>query len=172
MYLREMGAVELLSREGEIAIAKRIEAGRNTMIAGLCESPMTFNAITIWCDELTVAETSCCATSSTSRRRFCRGPDRRAGRAAPDRGGEPESTAAPLRHGRPRRSRKTSSRSSTTRAARAPRAAPDEEEDDDNNLSLAAMEETLKPRVLETFERIADLYEKFAEMQDCACRRR
>ena len=52
MYLREMGTVELLSREGEIAIAKRIEAGRNTMIAGLCESPLTFQAITIWRDEL------------------------------------------------------------------------------------------------------------------------
>ncbi|MCO4841105.1 MAG: RNA polymerase sigma factor RpoD, partial [Rhodobacteraceae bacterium] len=51
-YLREMGSVELLSREGEIAIAKRIEAGRNTMIAGLCESPLTFQAITIWRDEL------------------------------------------------------------------------------------------------------------------------
>jgi RNA polymerase primary sigma factor len=52
MYLREMGSVELLSREGEIAIAKRIEAGRNTMIAGLCESPLTFHAITVWRDEL------------------------------------------------------------------------------------------------------------------------
>lgn len=52
MYLREMGSVELLSREGEIAIAKRIEAGRNTMIAGLCESPLTFQAITVWRDEL------------------------------------------------------------------------------------------------------------------------
>ena len=51
MYLREMGSVELLSREGEIAIAKRIEAGRNTMISGLCESPLTFQAITIWRDE-------------------------------------------------------------------------------------------------------------------------
>src|SRR5690606_26789216 len=52
MYLREMGSVELLSREGESAIAKRIEAGRNTMCAGLCESPLTFQAITIWRDEL------------------------------------------------------------------------------------------------------------------------
>ena len=52
MYLREMGSVELLSREGEIAIAKRIEAGHNTMIAGLCESPLTFQAITIWREEL------------------------------------------------------------------------------------------------------------------------
>src|SRR3979411_1065101 len=52
MYLREMGTVELLSREGEIAIAKRIEAGREAMIAGLCESPLTFQAIIIWRDEL------------------------------------------------------------------------------------------------------------------------
>src|SRR5229473_1848633 len=52
MYLREMGSVELLSREGEVAIAKRIEAGREAMIAGLCESPLTFQAIIIWRDEL------------------------------------------------------------------------------------------------------------------------
>ena len=52
MYLREMGSVELLSRKGGVAIAKRIEAGRNTMISGLCESPLTFQAITIWRDEL------------------------------------------------------------------------------------------------------------------------
>ena len=52
MYLREMGSVELLSREGEIAIAKRIEAGRETMISGLCESPLTFQALIIWRDEL------------------------------------------------------------------------------------------------------------------------
>ncbi|CAN0502401.1 unnamed protein product, partial [Phaeothamnion confervicola] len=52
MYLREMGSVELLSREGEIAIAKRIEAGHEAMIAGLCESPLTFQAIIIWRDEL------------------------------------------------------------------------------------------------------------------------
>src|SRR5262249_38324393 len=56
MYLREMGSVELLSREGEIAIAKRIEAGREAMIAGLCESPLTFQAIIIWRDELTEAK--------------------------------------------------------------------------------------------------------------------
>ena len=56
MYLREMGSVELLSREGEIAIAKRIEAGRETMIEGLCESPLTFQAIIIWRDQLAAAE--------------------------------------------------------------------------------------------------------------------
>ena len=56
MYLRDMGSVELLSREGEIAIAKRIEAGREAMIAGLCESPLTFQAIIIWRDELNEAK--------------------------------------------------------------------------------------------------------------------
>ena len=56
MYLREMGTVELLSREGEIAIAKRIEAGREAMIAGLCESPLTFQAIIVWRDELNEAK--------------------------------------------------------------------------------------------------------------------
>ena len=56
MYLREMGSVELLSREGEIAIAKRIEAGREAMIAGLCESPLTFQAIIIWRDELNLGK--------------------------------------------------------------------------------------------------------------------
>jgi hypothetical protein len=67
MYLREMGSVELLSREGEIAIAKRIEAGREAMIAGLCESPLTFQAIIIWRDELNEAKIFC-ATSSISKR--------------------------------------------------------------------------------------------------------
>jgi Sigma-70 factor, region 1.2 len=64
MYLREMGSVELLSREGEIAIAKRIEAGREAMIAGLCESPLTFQAIIIWRDELNEGKVS----SSTLKR--------------------------------------------------------------------------------------------------------
>jgi RNA polymerase primary sigma factor len=67
MYLREMGSVELLSREGEIAIAKRIEAGREAMIAGLCESPLTFQAIIIWRDELNEGKVLC-ATSSIWKR--------------------------------------------------------------------------------------------------------
>jgi RNA polymerase primary sigma factor len=68
MYLREMRPVKLLSREGEIAIAKRIEAGREAMIAGLCESPLTFQAIIIWREELNEGARSSCATSSTSKR--------------------------------------------------------------------------------------------------------
>ena len=65
MYLREMGTVELLSREGEIAIAKRIEAGRETMIAGLCENPLTFQALIIWRDELNRRATFCFVTLLT-----------------------------------------------------------------------------------------------------------
>ena len=81
MYLREMGSVELLSREGEIAIAKRIEAGRNTMIAGLCESPLTFQAITIWRDEpglrtsSTGWVTGCWASSVRATRAFAPPPN-------------------------------------------------------------------------------------------------
>ena len=103
MYLREMGSVELLSREGEIAIAKRIEAGREAMIAGLCESPLTFQAIIIWRDELN-EERSSCATSSIWRPpmgvrtpRPCRPgdrPRRPADRAGAGRPGDPQRAGA------------------------------------------------------------------------------
>ena len=76
MYLREMGAVELLSREGEIAIAKRIEAGRDTMIWGLCESPITFNAIIDWSTALNEGNDAA-ARDPRSRRDAVQGPDRR-----------------------------------------------------------------------------------------------
>ena len=68
MYLREMGSVELLSREGEIAIAKRIEAGRDMMIGGICESPLTIDAIIGWRDALMRPAACCSATSSISTR--------------------------------------------------------------------------------------------------------
>src|SRR5881409_713506 len=87
MYLREMGTVELLSREGEIAIAKRIEAGREAMIAGLCESPLTFQAIIIWRDELLPRSSACrwrrCARCSRSPRSRCRWKPRSATRRIP-----------------------------------------------------------------------------------------
>jgi hypothetical protein len=76
MYLREMGSVELLSREGEIAIAKRIEAGRETMIAGLCESPLTFQAIIIWRDELNEGTTLLIPVRKQRLRRSSRAPKR------------------------------------------------------------------------------------------------
>jgi RNA polymerase primary sigma factor len=156
MYLREMGSVELLSREGEIAIAKRIEAGRNTMIAGLCESPLTFQAITIWRDELLgedillrdvidlettfgdqmgdegvlVGEAANVSTAP--------------GASRSDGGSELDADGNPISDDDD----------------------DDDDEDDQANMSLAAMEAALKPSVLETLDRIADDYLKLAEMQD------
>ncbi|WP_297614328.1 RNA polymerase sigma factor RpoD [uncultured Roseicyclus sp.] len=157
MYLREMGSVELLSREGEIAIAKRIEAGRNTMIAGLCESPLTFQAITIWRDELLdedILLRDVIDLDATFGRSL--GDDEDApvvadladGAGIPTRtgGDEPELDADgnPLSHD-----------------------GDDEDEDDEQaNMSLAAMEAALKPRVLETLDRIAGDYVMLSEMQD------
>jgi len=156
MYLREMGSVELLSREGEIAIAKRIEAGRNTMIAGLCESPLTFQAITIWRDELLDEEILL---------RDVIDLDATFGSTMEEDG----VVAAPVVPGAP------------APAAGAPAAekvqeldadgnpiANDDEDDEDEqaNMSLAAMEAALKPRVLETLDLIARDYAKLSEMQD------
>nr|WP_254367878.1 RNA polymerase sigma factor RpoD [Paracoccus sp. Z118] len=148
MYLREMGSVELLSREGEIAIAKRIEAGRNTMILGLCESPLTFKAITMWRQELLNEDIllrdviDLETTFGRSMEEDAEGEEDLAeDEAAPE-------TAAPV-------------------DAAAPRPADDDEDEDEGqNLSLAAMEASLKPRVLETLEAIALDYERLAHMQD------
>ncbi len=154
MYLREMGSVELLSREGEIAIAKRIEAGRNTMIAGLCESPLTFKAITHWRRELLDEEVLLrdVIDLETTFGSSLEGDDEvEVGElvtAAPAarRGGDEQDLDA---DGNP-----------------LPRADDDEDEDDGTNMSLAAMEAALKPKVLETLELIARDYETLAEMQD------
>ncbi|MEM9756700.1 MAG: RNA polymerase sigma factor region1.1 domain-containing protein, partial [Pseudomonadota bacterium] len=154
MYLREMGSVELLSREGEIAIAKRIEAGRNTMIAGLCESPLTFQAITIWRDELLDEDILL---------RDVIDLDATFGRSMGEEGDEPvvaQTTDAaapkPAEGGEPELD-----------ADGNPIASDDDEDDDDQaNMSLAAMEAALKPRVLETLDQIARDYAKLSEMQD------
>jgi RNA polymerase primary sigma factor len=155
MYLREMGSVELLSREGEIAIAKRIEAGRNTMIAGLCESPLTFQAITIWHDELLSEdillrdvidlettfgnqldeegedETPVVDTSAVA-----------AAKPAEDTGPELDADGNPIAKD------------------------DDDDEDEQANMSLAAMEAALKDQVLTTLERISLDYAQLSEMQD------
>ena len=153
MYLREMGSVELLSREGEIAIAKRIEAGRNTMILGLCESPLTFQAITIWRDELLnedillrdvidleatfgnqmgeeVDEQKVINTSNVN------------GAPVKQAGEELDADGNPIIN------------------------EDDDDDDDQSNMSLAAMEAELKPRVLEILDRIAADYSQLSEMQD------
>ena len=153
MYLREMGSVELLSREGEIAIAKRIEAGRNTMILGLCESPLTFQAITIWREEL-LNEDILLRDVIDLEATF--------GTQMDEDGVEPvlDTTAAT-----PAAANKTDEPEYD--ADGNPIVKDDDDDDDEqSNMSLAAMEAALKPKVLETLERIAIDYERLSEMQD------
>ncbi len=151
MYLREMGSVELLSREGEIAIAKRIEAGREAMIAGLCESPLTFQAIIIWRDEL--VEGRVLLRDIIDLEATYAGPDAKLAQAegnVPEAGAE----AAPV--------------AGAAVEGAEPSISEGELDDDDleNNISLSAMEAELKPRVLETFDKIADNYKKLRRLQD------
>ena len=160
MYLREMGSVELLSREGEIAIAKRIEAGRNTMIAGLCESPLTFQAITIWRDEL-LSEDILLRDVIDLEATFGRSMDDDDMEGSVVEGLEVEPGAAPTQ-------RRSSSGEPELDADGNPimRSDDEEEDEDGSSMSLAAMEAALKPRVLETLDAIADDYSRLAEMQD------
>jgi RNA polymerase primary sigma factor len=168
MYLREMGAVELLSREGEIAIAKRIEAGRDTMIWGLCESPITFNAIIGWSDALNRGDMQLREILDLE--------------AMLSKGPTPEQVAAAENEDDDAISEKTAGPSFKEEEEvedappekneddedlvdrRTPAPAADEEEED-NTLSLAQMEETLKPAALEKFAAITDLYKKFSRLQ-------
>ena len=156
MYLREMGSVELLSREGEIAIAKRIEAGRNTMINGLCESPLTFQAITIWHDEL-LSEDILLRDVIDLEATFGNQMDEdgeqsepvvdtsgvQAAKPAKDTGPELDADGNPILNND-----------------------DDDDEDEQANMSLAAMEAALKDRVLETLERISNDFADLSEMQD------
>jgi RNA polymerase primary sigma factor len=201
MYLREMGTVELLSREGEIAIAKRIEAGREAMIAGLCESPLTFQAIIIWRDELNEGKI------------FLRDIiDLEATYAGPDAKSNPGIVGAPVgpdgqpvvvdgegavangeaatvhiapahiapAHVAPPAAPPSPTPFRTAPAAAAPAGIGEEEKDpaeaaaeadmdDDefeNQMSLAAIEAELKPKVVETFDKIADNYKKLRKLQE------
>jgi RNA polymerase primary sigma factor len=163
MYLREMGSVELLSREGEIAIAKRIEAGRETMISGLCESPLTFQALIIWRDELNEGTTL--LREIIDLETTYSGPE---AKAAPQ-FQSPEKIEA---------DRKAAEEKEKTRRARVSdddvtnvggEGLPleeEEEDDDESNLSLAAMEAELRPQVMETLDTIADTYKKLRKLQD------
>ncbi len=160
MYLREMGSVELLSREGEIAIAKRIEAGRKTMIEGLCESPLTFQAITIWRDEL-LDEEILLRDVIDLETTFSGTMD--------------DDEVSPVIGGGVKTAETASGNTDNT--AEKPQEVDadgnpietdddDEDEDEQANMSLSAMEAALKPEVLATLEKIAKNYEKLAEMQD------
>ncbi|MGD9668397.1 MAG: RNA polymerase sigma factor RpoD [Hyphomicrobiaceae bacterium] len=145
MYLREMGSVELLSREGEIAIAKRIEAGREAMIAGLCESPLTFQAIIIWRDELN--DGKILLRDIIDLEATYEGPDAKDATVAEPVDGESEESA-------------------TEDGGEGEKADGEDDDDFENSLSLAAMEAELKPKVLETFDRIASTYKKLRKQQD------
>ena len=159
MYLREMGSVELLSREGEIAIAKRIEAGRNTMIAGLCESPLTFQAITIWRDELLTEDILLRDVIDLETTFGNQMGDDETEEATPV-------VAAANIAGAPAAAAKPEASPELDADGNPIQADDDDDEDEQANMSLAAMEAALKPQVLETLDRIADDYEKLSEMQD------
>ncbi|TAK47996.1 MAG: RNA polymerase sigma factor RpoD [Xanthobacteraceae bacterium] len=177
MYLREMGSVELLSREGEIAIAKRIEAGREAMIAGLCESPLTFQAIIIWRDELNDGKIF--LRDIIDLEATYAGPEAKGGgMAAPDGQGAEGAGSGVAPHVAPPAAppSPTPFRSAPPRDAGAEgegkdpaeAAAEADMEDDDfeNAMSLAAIEAELKPKVVETFDKIADNYKKLRRLQE------
>src|SRR5437773_7952296 len=181
MYLHEMGSVELLSREGEIAIAKRIEAGHKAMMAGLCESPLTFQAIIIWRDELNEGKVSLRDII-----------DLEATHAGPDAKGVLAPVIGP--NGQQIVSIATSGQTEPPPQMRAPASAPtttapfkpageyvegekttadgrlsesDLDDDDmDNWLSLAAIEAELKPKVIATFDTVASAYKRLRRLQD------
>ena len=190
MYLREMGSVELLSREGEIAIAKRIEAGREAMIAGLCESPLTFQAVIIWRDELNEGKvflrdiidleaTYAGPDAQKMQVPVIIGPD---GKPIPAVAGTPVPGAphlqvvqtpapagrAPRRHavqggvpGEP-----AADGEEPKDPAEAAAESDYDEDDMENSLSLAAIEAELKPKVVETFDNIADAFKRLRRLQE------
>ncbi|WP_423143049.1 RNA polymerase sigma factor RpoD [Parablastomonas sp. CN1-191] len=166
MYLREMGAVELLSREGEIAIAKRIEAGRDTMILGLCESPITFHAIIQWSEALNAGEMQLREILDLDAMLSKEpAPEALSDDAEDDDDGEiSEKTAGP--------SFKEDEEPEEEEAAEGdededgePRRRREEDDEEDNTLSLAQMEAALKPEALEKFAAITALFKKFEKLQ-------
>jgi RNA polymerase primary sigma factor len=160
MYLREMGSVELLSREGEIAIAKRIEAGRETMIAGLCESPLTFQAIIIWRDELNEGKTL--LREIIDLETTFAGPE---GKVAPQ-VERPAEVVAQKIDDRQRRMRAAEDDDITNVGGEGLHPEEEEEEEDEASLSLAAMEAELRPTVMGILDVIADTYKKLRKLQD------
>ena len=161
MYLREMGSVELLSREGEIAIAKRIESGRETMIAGLCESPLTFQALIIWRDELNEGTTL--LREIIDLETTYSGPE---AKAAPQ-FQSPEKIEADRKKAEEKeQARKKRSDDVTDVGGEGVQPEEDDEEDDESNLSLAAMEAELRPQVMDTLDLIAETYVKLRKLQD------
>jgi RNA polymerase primary sigma factor len=166
MYLREMGAVELLSREGEIAIAKRIEAGRDTMILGLCESPITFHAIIQWSEALNAGEMQLReildldAMLSKEPK-----PENLTEDGEDDSGEISEATAGPSYKEEEEVEEEESADGEDEDGIERRARRPVEEEEEDNTLSLAQMEAQLKPEALEKFALITDLFRRFEKIQ-------
>ncbi|WP_448190005.1 RNA polymerase sigma factor RpoD [Azospirillum sp. sgz301742] len=161
MYLREMGSVELLSREGEIAIAKRIEAGREMMIGAICESPLTIRAIIEWHDSLMEGKMLLRDIIDLDAT-YGGGPD---GEGLPD-GVVPAEGLAP--GAEPAEGDEPEGARAEGGDEREPGAEGDGEGegDEDNNMSLSAMEAALKPQVLETFEKIKATYDKLHKVHE------
>ena len=181
MYLRDMGSVALLSREGEVAIAKRIEAGREIMLAGLCESPLTFQAITIWRDELKAGkiylrdiidlDATHAGSDAEGMPAPVIGPDDLSivGVAVPGESGRLSQMQAP-----------TIALATPGQAGRRTRGCAegtagdgtinendlDDEDDEENWLSVAAIEAELKPKIIEAFDNIAGTYKRLRRLQD------
>src|SRR4051812_5478639 len=172
MYLREMGAVELLSREGEIAIAKRIEAGRDTMIWGLCESPITFNAIIGWSNALNEGRMQLREIIDLEAM-LSKGPtaeqleQTEEGGEAGGEGEISEKVAGPsIKEEEEVKDEPDVDANDDDEDMVERRQQPQaEEEDEDNTLSLAQMEETLKPQALEKFAEITAIFKKFSKIQ-------
>jgi len=178
MYLREMGTVELLSREGEIAIAKRIEAGREAMISGLCESPLSFQAIIIWRDELNegkillrdIIDLEATYAGPDAKKVEAPTPEERERKEKEARKAEADKREKAAEE---MRVKSLSHRGGTDDVLSADDFEPaeqpaddDDDEDEEANVSLAAMEAELKPHVLETFDRIAKTYKSLRKLQD------
>ena len=145
MYLREMGSVDLLSREGEIAIAKRIEAGKEAMIEGLCESPLTFQAIIIWRDELN--EGQVLLRDIIDLEASYDGPDAKNKKIVINKTDD-------------EKKEKDNNEEAESEGSES------DNNEYDNNLSLAAMEAELKPGVFDIFDSISDKYKKLRKLQD------
>ncbi|MGU3575786.1 RNA polymerase sigma factor RpoD [Brucellaceae bacterium C25G] len=157
MYLREMGTVELLSREGEISIAKRIEAGRETMIGGLCESPLTFQAIIIWREALN--DQQILLREIIDLETTYAGPEAKQAPVI-------ERTEEVQKRPEERFQRRVRDDDITNVGGEAPIEEDDEDDEDEVNLSLAAMEAELRPQVMETLDLIAETYSKLRKLQD------
>jgi len=164
MYLREMGAVELLSREGEIAIAKRIESGRDTMILGLCESPITFHAIIDWSNALNDGEMQLREILDLDAM-LSKAPETLTDDEEEEGDGEISEKTAGVSYKEEDEVDEEPESASDDDDMTERRSRPVEEEEEDNTLSLAQMEEALKPAALERFAKIASLFKKFSNIQ-------